>query len=64
MYKILVSNGHDSSTFYFDDKNQADLLYRMAVESGLFIYVQLLEVEENCKTIKEWSEDESSLQGL
>lgn len=54
-YKIFCSTGHEADTFYCDRKDQAHLLFNMAVESKFFEYVELAEVTEECFAVREWS---------
>ena len=57
-YRVYCSNGHNPNYFYFDSKDQAKLVYNMAVRSELFMYVSFDEVYEESFAIKEWiSED-------
>ena len=53
-YKIFVSDGHDTYSFYEDVKDTAELLYIMAVESGLFEYVSLSKCIDDEVFEKEW----------
>lgn len=57
-YRVLVSNGNDSTSFYSDTKEYADLLFNMAVNSGMFTYVELADVIDECFVRKEWSADD------
>lgn len=54
-YKVFVSNGNDSTSFYCDTKESANLLFNMAVNSGMFTYVELADVIDECFLQKEWS---------
>lgn len=49
-YKVFVSNGHDTYSFYEVIKETAELLYRMAVESKLFEYVSGVVIKQYCPT--------------
>ena len=63
-YKVFVSNGHDYRNFYLDNEPQADLLFDMAVNSGMFAYVYLAEVTEECFLKKEWAEEDEEHEGF
>lgn len=56
VYKVFVSNGIDGESFYCKRQQQADLLYRVCIESGFFSYVSLEEVIEERFLQKEWSD--------
>ena len=56
-YRVMVSNGYDSDYFYTDDKSQAHLLFNMAVESKMFSYVALDEVQVEYYTKREWADE-------
>ena len=59
-YKIFVSNEYGvSESFYCDSKWQADLLFNMAKNSGMFDYVGLSEVYEELVLKKEWLSDDN-----
>ena len=57
-YKVFVSNGYEGDSFYTDNEPQAHLLFNMAVDSKMFAYVELAEVQEECFVKREWSDDE------
>ena len=57
-YKVLVSNGYDSHTFYSDDKEESNLIYRMAVNSNMFTYVDLRQIKEVDSILEDWSDDD------
>ena len=57
-YKVFVSNGHDTYSFYEVIKETAELLYRMAVESKLFEYVSLSKSIDKEVMLDEWSDTE------
>ena len=57
-YKVFVSNGHDTYSFYEVIKETAELLYRMAVESKLFEYVSLSKSVDKEVMLDEWSDAE------
>lgn len=59
VYKVFVSNGYDSESFYCKAMQQADLLYRVCIESGFFSYVSLEEVIEERFLQKEWSDPDN-----
>lgn len=56
-YKVFCSNGHKPDVFYCDDKFRAELLFAMATRCGMFEYVELALVSEECFTEREWSAD-------
>ena len=55
-YKVFVSNGHDTYSFYEVIKETAELLYRMAVESELFEFVSLSKVIDEEVILDEWGD--------
>ena len=59
-FKILCSNGDKPYYFYCDTKEQANLLFNMAVESKFFEYVELGWIEVDYTTVKEWSVDDET----
>ena len=59
-YKILCSNGYTPDCFYCDAKEQANLLFNMAVASKFFEYVELGMIEEDFTTVREWSADDET----
>ena len=58
-YKVIVSNGYDNHTFYSDDKEEAYLIYRMAIHSDMFTYVDLREIKEVDRILEDWSDDDA-----
>ena len=56
-YKIIVSNEYDNYTLYSDYKEEADMIYAMAVHSNMFTYVDLREVREVDTILRDWSDD-------
>lgn len=59
-YKLFFSNGYKPDVFYCDDKNEANLLFDMAVDSKMFECVELAEVIEECFAIREWSSEDNA----
>ena len=57
-YKVFVSNGNDTYSFYEVIKETAELLYRMAVESKLCEYVSLSKIIDEEVMLDEWSDAE------
>ena len=53
-YKVIVSTNTNNETFYCDNKDQAQLLFTMAVESRMFTHVTLN--KDKNETEKEWEE--------
>ena len=56
-YRIRFSTEWDSDYICSEDKNQAQLIFNMAVDSKMFSYVSLEEAVEHYVMIKEWTED-------
>lgn len=50
-YKVYCSDDGESNNFYCDDRDRANLLFAMAVESRMFDYVALEEAKETVKYI-------------
>lgn len=59
-YKIICSNGYKPDCFYCDTKEQANLLFNMAVASKFFEYVGLGWIEVDYTTVREWSADDET----
>lgn len=56
-YKVFCSNGNDSHHLYFDDGEQAKLIFRMAQNSGMFTYVVRYECYERYNLLEEWADE-------
>ena len=62
-YKIFCSNGYDPDIFYCDNKDQANLLFNMAVACKFFKYVEMAEITgEYISRRKEWSAEENEIE--
>lgn len=59
-YKVFCSNGHKPNSFYVEDHSDAQLLYNMAIKSGFFEYVELLQVCDETFMLKEWEADDGT----
>lgn len=53
-YSIVVSDGEDHVAYYVDDADKAELLYAMAVKSGMFTRVVKTAISEKHMLQKEW----------
>ena len=53
-YAIVVSDGEEHVAYYIDDMDKADLLYTMAVKSGMFTRVVKTAISEKHLLQKEW----------
>lgn len=55
-YSIFATygDGQEQAEFFSADKGDAELLYRIATESGIFDYVSLNKMVEGDVTMKEW----------
>ena len=59
-YKVFVSTEYDKEEFCLDSKKQANLLYRMAISSGMFTYVSQHVINEQPCLMREWAEMENT----
>lgn len=57
-YRIICSTEWGSDYLYSDDKDQAHLIFNMAVASKMFDYVSLEESIDAYSMKKEWVEDD------
>ena len=53
-YRIICSTEWGSDYLYSEDKNQAHLIFNMAVASKMFDYVSLEESSEKYSLKREW----------
>lgn len=56
-YTVVVSDGEDHVAYYIDDMDKAELLYAMAVKSGMFTRVVKTAISEKHQLQKEWVVD-------
>ena len=54
-YKVYCADDSETNNFYCDDRDRANLLFAMAVESRMFDYVALEEIREEYVAKREWS---------
>lgn len=59
-YKVFVSTDYDKEEFCVDSKEQANLLYRMAINSRMFSYVSQHVINEQPCFMREWVEEENT----
>lgn len=57
MYRILCSNGYEPYTFFADNSDEAQMLYRMAINSGMYTYVSLGYLTSSYIKEEEWVGD-------
>ena len=56
-YRVFVSDEWENNSFYVENRQQAELLFNMAVNSKMFSYVELAEIKENLITKREWVDE-------
>jgi hypothetical protein len=57
-YTVVVRAEEFSTMFDFDDKEKAELVFQMAVESGMFRSVDMTGVCEKHHLMKSWGDEE------
>ena len=59
-YAVVVQSGEQATLLEFDDREKAELVFQMAVESGMFHTVDMTGVSEKHHLMKTWGVENES----